>query len=140
MKGREGRKKGNRILEKWILKVTRRENWKELKSIMEVCVTDNEFESEPSDQRKLLVVEKNDQVVTWKGVGYRSRFSHIFGILGILNKITLNYEISLWIFVILGILLIKIWYTRYVKYFSFFPRLFFTLLNFMFSDWLIRVN
>ena len=140
MKGREGRKKGNRILEKWILKVTRRENWKKSKSIMEVCVTDNEFESEPSDQRKLLVVEKNDQVVTWKGVGYRSRFSHIFGILGILNKITLNYEISLWIFVILGILLIKIWYTRYVKYFSFFPRLFFTLLNFMFSDWLIRVN
>ena len=62
---------------------------------MELCVTDNEFESEPSDQRKLLVGENNDQVVTWKGVGYRSRFSHIFGILGILNKITLNYEILL---------------------------------------------
>ena len=62
---------------------------------MEVCVTDNEFESELSDQQKLLVGGKNDQVVTWKGVGYRSIFSHVFGILGILNKITLNYGISL---------------------------------------------
>ena len=46
---------------------------------------DNEFESEPSDQWELLVGEKNDQVVTRKGVGYRSRLSHIFCILGILN-------------------------------------------------------
>ena len=44
---------------------------------MEVCVTDNEFESELSDQQKLLVGGKNDQVVTWKGVGYRSIFSHV---------------------------------------------------------------
>ena len=51
-------------------------------------VTDNEFESEPGDQWKLSISEKNDQVVTRKGVGYRSRLSHIFGILGILNEIT----------------------------------------------------
>ena len=52
-------------------------------------VTDNEFESEPSDQWELFAGEKNDQVVKRKGVGYRSRLSYIFGILSILNKISL---------------------------------------------------
>ena len=40
-------------------------------------VADNEFESEPSDQWEQFAGEKNDQVVTWKGVGYRSRLSQI---------------------------------------------------------------
>ena len=52
-------------------------------------VTDNEFESEPSDQSELFAGEKSDQVVKRKGVGYRSRLSHFFGILGILNEISL---------------------------------------------------
>ena len=47
-------------------------------------VTDNEFESEPSDQWELFAGEKNDQVVTPKGVSYRSRLSYIFGIVYIL--------------------------------------------------------
>ena len=33
-------------------------------------VTDNEFESEASDQWELFAGEKNDQVVTLKGVSY----------------------------------------------------------------------
>ena len=57
-------------------------------------VTDSEFESEPSDQGKLSISEKNDQVVTRKGVGYRSRLSHIFGILGILNEITWHITLN----------------------------------------------
>ena len=40
-------------------------------------VADNEFESEPSDQWEQFAGEKNDQVVTRKGVGYRSRLSQI---------------------------------------------------------------
>ena len=40
-------------------------------------VTDNEFESEPSDQWEQFAGEKNDQVVTRKGVSYRSRLSKI---------------------------------------------------------------
>ena len=47
-------------------------------------VTDNEFESEPSDQWELFAGEKNDQVVTPKGVSYRNILSYIFGIVGML--------------------------------------------------------
>ena len=47
-------------------------------------VTDNELESEASDQWELFAGEKNDQVVTLKGVSYRSRLSYIFGIVCIL--------------------------------------------------------
>ena len=56
---------------------------------------DNEFESEPSDEWELFNGEKKDQVVTRKAVGYRSTLSHVFCMLGIINEITLNYEISL---------------------------------------------
>ena len=56
---------------------------------------DNEFESESSDQWELFNGEKKEQVVTRKAVVYKSTLSYIFFMLGIINELTLNYEISL---------------------------------------------
>ena len=56
---------------------------------------DNEFESESSDQWELFNGEKKDQAVTRKAVVYKSTLSHNFFMLGIINELTLNYEISL---------------------------------------------
>ena len=74
MQAREGRRKRNRILEDTKSYLKRKLQRIEIDN---GNVTDNEFESEPTDQWEQFAGEKNDQVVTRKGVSYRSRLSKI---------------------------------------------------------------